>query len=377
MTTAVSARDATLDYLRGGAALAVVCFHYFYKGPAEGWMQAERIPVVADIAAYGYLGVHLFFMISGYVIMMTAQQSGLRHFAASRVSRLVPAFWVGMLLTVLVEWAIPQAPFHLESVWQWLANLTLAPSWWGQSAIDGSYWSLAIEINFYLWVALVIALGQLRHIEFLLLMWLGISLVNVIRPMNAVQVFLIAQWAPLFAGGAFFFLVRQSGWTRRRRVALVLSCVLACGYAFREYGKLPEPGTWFSLARGPNLFLVIGLILAYFGVFWWLSTANRASEPTAASDLMGRLTYPLYLVHQNMGYALFNAALALGWVGAVGGAGVTLGLVLLSLLAAWIINVSVERTCGPALRRLIMGPRKGGHGQDAAAVSVQTPSGGR
>lgn len=66
-------RQPELDVLRGAAAMAVVMFHYFYKGPSEGWIGVQQSAALSAISAYGYLGVHLFFMISGYVIMMTAQ----------------------------------------------------------------------------------------------------------------------------------------------------------------------------------------------------------------------------------------------------------------------------------------------------------------
>ncbi|MBX3610147.1 MAG: acyltransferase [Hydrogenophaga sp.] len=358
-------RDAMLDRLRGLAALAVVFFHYLYKGPKEGWMHAERLGVLSDMAAYGYLGVHLFFMISGYVIMMTAQQAAVRQFVASRVARLVPAFWVCAALTVLVEWVIPSAPFHLQSASQWLANLTLVPSWFGQDAIDGAYWSLAVEINFYVWVAGIIALGQLRRAELILLAWLGVSMVNLVRPMYPVQLYLNAHWAPLFAAGALFFLVRQSGWTRRRAVSIALAFVLACGYAWREAGAVSEWGSLLRFTSRTNHLLVLALIAVFFGAFLKLVATRVPDGPTPTSDMMGRLTYPLYLVHQNIGYALFNAAVAAGWVASLGVGAVTLGLIVVSLLMAWLVNVFIEQPVGPWLRRLIGGKRDK-HGRSSA-----------
>ncbi|MGQ3107528.1 MAG: DUF389 domain-containing protein, partial [Niveispirillum sp.] len=86
-------------------------------------------------------------------------------------------------------------------------------------------------------VGVAIATGQLKRIETLLILWLGLSLVNFIRPMYTVEIVTSAQWAPLFAAGAFFFLVRQSGWTTRRRLALLGCAALACMYLWRENGQ--------------------------------------------------------------------------------------------------------------------------------------------
>lgn len=350
-------REPALDWLRGLAALAVVMFHYFHKGPMEGWMPVRQHPLLDALSAYGYLGVHLFFMISGYVIMMTAQHADLRHFVASRISRLVPALWFCATLTALIELLIPESPFKPLSWTQYLANLTLVPAWFGQEPIDGAYWSLAIEINFYLWVAAAIALGQLRHIERLLLAWLALSFVNLLRPMYPVQLLTSAHWAPLFAGGAFFYLVRASGWTRQRRLALCASLLLACAYAWRETGPLRGWDTLVRLDAGPNHLVIQAIILACFGAFRWMVSRPLTSSGDALSDLAGRLTYPLYLIHQNAGYAVFGLAASGGLVAVLGPGFVTLLIIGMALAAAWFVNVVVEQRLGPPLRRWVAGTR--------------------
>lgn len=365
MTHAAAAhpgREPLLDWLRGFAALAVVMFHYFHKGPKEGWMQAQQHPLLDALAAYGYLGVHLFFMISGYVIMMTAQNANLRRFLASRVSRLLPALWFCATLTAVIELLVPAAPFRPASWAQYLANLTLVPGWFGQEPIDGAYWSLTIEINFYLWVAAAIALGQLRHIERLLLAWLALSFVNFLRPMHPVQVLTSAHWAPLFAAGAFFFLVRQSGWTRQRCLALGVSLVLACGYAWRETGHISHWGMLFRLDSGPNHLAVQGIILSCFAVFLWMVSRPANQAGGYFSDLSGRLTYPLYLIHQNAGYALFGVAVSGGMVSVLGPGLVSLLILGLAVVVAWFVNVVVEQRLGPPLRRWVAGPAPGASG---------------
>ena len=67
-----SDRVESIDALRGMAALAVVLYHYV------GFIPLMRIPVgpigsvVVTLTQYGYLGVQIFFVLSGYVIAMTA-----------------------------------------------------------------------------------------------------------------------------------------------------------------------------------------------------------------------------------------------------------------------------------------------------------------
>lgn len=123
-----SPRFHQIDFLRGIACLSVIAFHFLHRGQQGGWLVEGTWPWLQPFAALGHLGVHLFFMISGFVILMTAQGATVRGFIASRVSRLYPAFWVGVLLTALVAWATHSEAFAVTPG-QVLANMTMVPQW--------------------------------------------------------------------------------------------------------------------------------------------------------------------------------------------------------------------------------------------------------
>lgn len=95
----IHARVNELDLLRFFAALAVVFHHYSLDGFAAESMTIMPYPLLASISKYGYLGVELFFMISGFVILMTASNGDLKKFVISRLIRLYPAFWVCCSIT--------------------------------------------------------------------------------------------------------------------------------------------------------------------------------------------------------------------------------------------------------------------------------------
>lgn len=78
-------RFAALDALRLMAAFAVVLFHY--TAITSAWGQSFRTisPVLFSVAKFGYFGVDLFFVISGFVILMSAWGRPLGGFVASRV----------------------------------------------------------------------------------------------------------------------------------------------------------------------------------------------------------------------------------------------------------------------------------------------------
>ncbi len=75
-----NARVNELDLLRFFAAFAVVFFHYSFRGYTADDMSIMPYPILASVFKYGYLGVELFFMISGFVILMTAANGNLRNF---------------------------------------------------------------------------------------------------------------------------------------------------------------------------------------------------------------------------------------------------------------------------------------------------------
>src|SRR5262249_17011979 len=162
-----SRRFASLDGLRTIAILAVVAFHYCYRwGPP---LNSESLyPYGTALAGLpgvhlGAYGVHLFFVISGFVIAMTLDACKTPgEFIVRRYARLGPAMLLFSLITFAAMHAIPRAPFPERWIW-FASSITfvdpqflnrLAPSI-GFSSIDGPYWSLYVEVHFYVLACLV------------------------------------------------------------------------------------------------------------------------------------------------------------------------------------------------------------------------------
>ncbi len=91
-----------IDLLRFLAALSVVIYHYTFRAYGVGNLSPIPYLEMSRFTRYGYLGVELFFIISGYVILLSVQGKTVRQFFISRVQRLYPAFWVACTLTFLV-----------------------------------------------------------------------------------------------------------------------------------------------------------------------------------------------------------------------------------------------------------------------------------
>src|SRR5690348_11363931 len=89
-----------IDALRIIAAVAVVVYHYTFADFAGG-LTMTAFPQISPVTRYGYLGVDLFFVISGFVCLLTALNRKPHQFVISRIVRLYPAYWVAVTLTTV------------------------------------------------------------------------------------------------------------------------------------------------------------------------------------------------------------------------------------------------------------------------------------
>jgi len=137
-----------LDVLRFFAALSVVFYHMTYRLNESAlftWLQ--------PFTKFGYLGVDVFFIISGFVILWSAVGRSVPDYLISRVARLYPSFWVAILVTSATMLVI--RPERLQPLWAIAANFTMLPGYIvGNHYVDGVYWTLAVELKFYFLILL-------------------------------------------------------------------------------------------------------------------------------------------------------------------------------------------------------------------------------
>src|SRR5215469_15288981 len=119
-------RVYVLDGLRLAAALSVVAFHLVAGAADRAWDTPTTglFGPLVHAARYGWLGVELFFLISGFVICMSSWGRTAGQFAVSRFVRLFPAYWFAVLATTAVVTAVPLYEHRLHPD-QVLVNLTM------------------------------------------------------------------------------------------------------------------------------------------------------------------------------------------------------------------------------------------------------------
>ncbi|AXF20557.1 acyltransferase [Burkholderia pyrrocinia] len=329
--------------LRFVAALAVVFFHYAFRGCAADDLTIMHYPPLEPIARYGFLGVHLFFMISGFVILMTAGESSIKNFIASRAARLLPAFWVCCTITFLVTLAIGGDRF--TATWsQYFVNMLTLGGGFGADPIDGAYWSLGAELRFYRLVAILIIIGQIGRTERWLFAWLiGTVLVETF-PFIKLKTFLVTDYAGFFIAGAACFLIRAHGLSRSR-IALV--CAAWALSLYHELQLLPYFSEHFGLDLNPLTVAVA--MTSFFAVLLALALRRVPMLTSTRWAWFGAVSYPMYLVHQNVGYMLFNLV------------GVTVrrdemfwGVIVATIMFALVLHVVVEKPVAGPMKRAVM-----------------------
>jgi peptidoglycan/LPS O-acetylase OafA/YrhL len=327
-------RIPELDLLRFIAAAAVVLYHYISCFPAAAHAEGTVLETMSALTRYGYMGVDLFFMISGFVILWSSIDRDPLGFAISRISRLYPAFWVSLAITSLCVFLIAEAVPHVEvpplDKWTLAANATMIPATLNAPLIEGVYWTLEIEIRFYALVMGVLLFRQMHRIESILYGWLAISIVGMVVEMPWIVRFIfIEPYAPFFVAGCLFYLVLSRGRTAPRIGALVVAaiCSMFVAHSQREGFITPDP---------ISAIVVPSLILLFFGIFVALTFRKRVPAGARFARL-GAITYPLYLVHGLIGYLIYE--LLHPHVG-VGNALLIITAVIFAL--SWLITVLVD-----------------------------------
>ncbi|MFC4122540.1 acyltransferase family protein [Nonomuraea zeae] len=334
-----------IDGLRLLAALCVVLFHYTFSG----WAGGTSPVVFAEASAwskYGYLGVDLFFLISGFVVLMSAWGRSPRSFLVSRAVRLYPAYWVGIAITAVVTVTLGQGLFEV-SLPQVLANLTMFQSVPDIANVDVVYWTLWVEMRFYFVILLFTWIGMTRaRLMAGLWGWLGLTFaVEAGLLPGAADLIVQSEFSHHFIAGMALFMVHRFGLTPQ--LALLVPVCLG-NAVFRAIGYAGAVGERYGVSYSAAV--VTAVVVAAFLVMTLV--ALRATRVLARPWLVtaGALTYPLYLLHAHIGFVVFDR------VGAVVDKYVLLAaLILVMLGAAYLVHRFVERPLAPRIKRLLSG----------------------
>jgi peptidoglycan/LPS O-acetylase OafA/YrhL len=294
-----------IDLLRITAALAVVIYHYTFSGWA-GHHTSISFPTLSQFTRYGYLGVDLFFTISGFVVLLSAWGRKPHQFVISRVIRLYPAYWVAVTLTTVIVITLSRGLFHVSPL-QYVANLTMMNSLPNIANVDVVYWTLWAEIRFYLLVFVLCWIGITRsRVVTVLWLWLGATAIIELGVLPAgaadkLDLLVQSQWSHYFIAGMALCLIYRAGWSWHLGGVLVLATANAI---YRAIGFGRTVSDRYHQTLHPTVIVtVVTLIVA---VMFLIAVRATRRIGRAWFAVAGALTYPLYLVHAYNGFVLFN-----------------------------------------------------------------------
>jgi len=301
-------RKKEIDGLRGLAILLVLGFHYYVRWTSlypYGGHYAD-IPVFK----YGSLGVHLFFMISGYVIFMSLDAcTGVAQFLWKRWTRLFPAMMFASALVFVTASLLPERPLGAPRPIDLIPGLIFVEAKWLQTAfgvdirdLEGAFWSLYAEVRFYIIVGMLYFLaGRSRTIPALFALAIG-SVLLVLAPDRWYDTHpylaplrslfcekLVGKHMPWFLIGMLSYLKAKGEVNGRTRLIAGVAVALALA----------------ALQQDASATIAGILIICVFLAVTWRGKLT-AFFSSALFKFFGLISYPLYLIHENAGVALIS-----------------------------------------------------------------------
>lgn len=332
-------RYAELDFMRFFAALSVVVYHYKTKYIESLGDDPVLAQAIYSVTKFGYLGVDLFFMISGFVIFASALGRTSTQFAVSRITRLYPTLWVCVSITALLAVFLRGPESNITFV-KWLANLTLFNTRMGIEDIDGVYWTLAVEIKFYFCIFALLIFDLVKYYKIWIPIWLVATIAFfVFRQPFFLGWFISPEYSSYFIAGIMFYLARRDGYSRFHVAILIPALAVSSWYAHEALSTFAKNVT--ELDR----LIAVGIVWGFYFLFYLVSTRKFTMRSSAFVLGLGGTTYPLYLLHNQAGKDLYDS-----FVGVIPSLALIFLIAIFMLLTSWFIHMYLERGIADRLK---------------------------
>jgi peptidoglycan/LPS O-acetylase OafA/YrhL len=313
-----------LDLVRFIAAFSVVLFHYFawsWLAPLStvGRVLHDNIVAFPGESAwtwFGWIGVEVFFVISGFVIAFSAETASAGSFARARILRLAPAAWICACVTLAVALLI-RFDYRPALAADFIRSVLFSPV---GPYIDGVYWTLGVEVAFYFLVFLLLRFSTFAFIERLAIalglysasfLFASLFVPNIVTdlPSRLIEISLLRHGV-YFALGVMIWACARRG----PSLARLAFCALLLAAGFREIeltaaNFLSEMHTSGNVII-PQIAFTVAVAMIALSVF-----ANRwllAGPLTTPLRMLGLATYPLYLIHQLVGAEVMKLLIGAG-----------------------------------------------------------------
>lgn len=311
-----------LDFVRFMAALAVAMYHL---GGCTWLLPADtsiRRMVGVDVLFpefswmyQGWIGVEIFFVISGVVIAYSAQRASAYKFAVGRIVRMAPALWICASLTACVL-ALDGQP----GVWpRYVRSMIFFPA---GEYIDPSHWTLAIELAFYAVVFLLIAVNRRHYLLPVVVVMGAVSAFGWIAdfsgmltmPVSRTSALVLLPHGVFFALGVILQAMKENG-LKKHYLAAFFIMTLAGIFEIIHQSALLKARVLYpeyqSDAMAPILFWLLSLALIAASLAY-NRTFSSSAKVNGALRRLGLVTYPLYLLNAVIGAYILGLYMQIG-----------------------------------------------------------------
>ncbi|WP_186402026.1 acyltransferase family protein [Sphingopyxis sp. P1IMeth2] len=313
MGNSTGQRIQTLDGFRALAILLVTAFHFTitFTAPRD---PLSHIPVTSPFSGflpfeYGWIGVELFFVISGFVILMTLRKSaGILDFARRRIARIWPPLIVAATLTAIIVRIIGPQDWHTMPQDYVASLLLLDPKFMAIAApdlpvkwVDPVYWSLAVEIRFYAVAAAIYAVSREAFIRNWLIWQAAVAFAALIIGTEGMGGLIITvvgmpKYLPYFTFGICCYEIWSQGSERRWALAgATLPALLVL-----------EASLFHADTRSPLVLVVANTAIFSLFVLFLRGSSTLAIFSSRPMLLIGQTSYSFYLIHDFIGVSLIR-----------------------------------------------------------------------
>jgi peptidoglycan/LPS O-acetylase OafA/YrhL len=331
-----------IDFLRVLSLLIVVLSHY---------------NLIPWLPLSGTHGVVIFFMISGYCIELTSRKkSEVSDFALARFWRLIPTFVFCAFLITFIENIFPYLrPDRIQTFWDFLLNVTCMPTldipcgiatllsngaFGRYLTVDGAFWSLSVEFKYYVFFALLFyILKQKDSASFIIsLSGLAAFLTSFLfagTRLNMLNNFFL--YLPFFAFGMGYYIFKNENPNLGKFSMMVsLAVFIVLSYVGVNHVSM-------NLSQS-NLLSYAACFAIFFFCMQLIPSFSKNLSPLLS--YLGLLTYPLYLVHQDLGYMIIAALESIfGHI-----ASALIAVASVSILA-YLVNIYFESKLVPFIKK--------------------------
>lgn len=321
----IKSRIKIIDGFRGIAILAVVLFHLFsrYTKPLY---QTSLYPYEDkyNYFSLGNLGVQFFFIISGFVIFYTLKNTNLFFdFWKKRLIRLVPSLIIASIITFFIFNIFDDKGLFPSShkIINFLPSITfIAPDLLNKifnikfEYISGSYWSLWVEIQFYILSSALFYFNKEKFIKNLILLTIVIFLINsaflhiiasdklqkilppemlISYPIYVNKIINIVSYIHFFSIGVLFYTLFENQQLNQKTSLFIK---LSLGFLL---ARTLFAGTYIEVR-----IIYLGLFLLFYFFIYYPQKLSFLENKLLTT--IGVSSYFLYLIHEHIGVLLIN-----------------------------------------------------------------------